>query len=93
MSCCLLLTIHFYSIIERQLLESDLLVNILWPIENMDVARNSLKGFNNSNFVTKEDEDAFMLAQKPNTLSNFLVYKRKDAKIAWPSAVSLLCKK
>ena len=78
------------------MLESELLVNILWPIENMEwSARNSLKGSNNSNFVTKEDEDAFMLAQKPmlNTLSNFLVYKRKDAKIAWPSAVSLLCKK
>ena len=41
----------------------------------------------------KEDDKAFTLTQRSEQNSNFLVYKRKDAKIAWPSAVSLLCNK
>ena len=86
-----------FFIAERQLSESELLVNILWPIKNMEHVSNLTAKctLESSDFVRQEDHEAFISAQNNmlNPLSNFLVYKRKDAKIAWPSAVSLLCKK
>ena len=83
------------SISERQLQDSELIIDVLCPMKNMEPALKMTRRHCNSDFVMKENDKAFILAENgsSNPLSNFLVYKRKDAKIAWPSAVSLLCNK
>ena len=88
--------LYFFS--ERQLLDSELIADVLWSVKNMEPTLNlTKKNCTSSEFRNKEDDKAFTLAQENgfslNPRSNFLVYKRKDAKIAWPSAVSLLCNK
>ena len=78
--------------------DSELIAVVLWSMKNMEPTLNSTKRYcSPPEFTMKEDDKAYTLAQENglslNPLSNFLVYKRKDAKIAWPSAVSLLCNK
>ena len=85
---------HITSLIsERQLSDSELIVDVLWPMINMEPALSTSGRHCYSNNGMKEDDKAFTLTQRSTLNSNFLVYKRKDAKIAWPSAVSLLCNK
>ena len=80
------------------MLDSELIADVLCSMKNMEPTLDLTKRYcSSSEFMMKEDDKAFALAQENglslNPLSNFLVYKRKDAKIAWPSAVSLLCNK
>ena len=84
--------ITFY-ISERQLFDSELIVDVLWPMINTEAALTTTGRHCDSNNGMKEDDKAFTFTQRSTLNSNFLVYKRKDAKIAWPSAVSLLCNK
>ena len=78
------------------MLDSELIADVLWSMKNMEPTLSLTRRYcNTAEALLKEDDKAFTqqssLTQNP--LSNFLVYKRKDAKIAWPSAVSLLCNK
>ena len=85
-----------FIISERQLIDSEMIADILWSTRNRAPEANFTQHHSASNFVIKENDKAFIQTKNSsllNPLSNFLVYKRKDAKIAWPSAVSLLCNK
>ena len=73
--------------------DTELIVDVLWPMINTEWISNTTKKNYGSKSGMKEDDKAFTLTQRNEQNSNFLVYKRKDAKIAWPSAVSLLCNK
>ena len=70
-----------------------MIVDVLWPMINTELILNTTEKFCGSKSGMKEDDKEFTLTQRSEQNSNFLVYKRKDAKIAWPSAVSLLCNK
>ena len=64
---------------------------MLGPLKSTESALITAEKNCDSKSGLKEDDKAFTETQRSTLNSNFLVYKRKDAKIAWPSAVSLLC--
>ena len=86
----------FYFISERQLLDTELILDALCCEDDMHSTMHvtTKNGFSSGSLI-RENEKAFMLENTNfhGAKSKFLVYKRKDAKIAWPSAVSLLCNK
>merc|ERR1739845_42818 len=80
---------------ERRLYDTDVLENILWPTKSTEPALSTAISAYCLDSLQHKDNRSLFLTQNgiSNSPSNFLVYKRKDAKIAWPSAVSLLHKK
>ena len=77
-------------------MDTELILDALCCGDDMHSAMSvkTKNGFSSGSLIS-ENKKAFML-DKTNfhgSTSKFLVYKRKDAKIAWPSAVSLLCNK
>ena len=81
---------------ERQLLDTELILDALCCGDDMHSTMyvTTKNGFSSGSLMS-ENKKAFMLENTNfhGSTSKFLVYKRKDAKIAWPSAVSLLCNK
>merc|ERR1719266_1835434 len=74
---------------ERQLLDSELIADVLWSMKNMEPTLNLTRRYcNTAEVLLKEDDKAFTQQSSftQNPLTNFLVYKRKDAKIAWPDS-------
>ena len=85
-----------FFISERQLLDTELILDALsyGDVMHSTMHVTTKNGFSSGSLI-RENEKAFMLENTNfhGSTSKFLVYKRKDAKIAWPSAVSLLCNK
>ena len=88
---------HLFHLLisEQRLSDADVLENVLWSTKSTRRALPTVITPHCLHSLKNTDDRAFFLTQNSisNSPSNFLVYKRKDAKIAWPSAVSLLCKK
>ena len=77
-------------------LDTELILDALCYEDDINSTMNVTEknGFSSGSLIS-ENKKAFMLENTNfhGSTSKFLVYKRKDAKIAWPSAVSLLCNK
>ena len=60
-------------------------MDVLGPLKSTESALITTEKNCDSKSGLKEDDKAFTETQRSTQNSNFLVYKRRDAKIAWPS--------